>query len=120
MAWSLPRGAVSAGISYRSVREARSAEEAVQQGEEQRDDDEQHERREVTEDEREHQLALDLCGGLDRGRSLRRARRIASISDHRDRAVPEATRSFQRAGQRRESREALRLRGCAEGAVQRS
>jgi len=56
-----------------------SYEEPIQEPEEERNDDEQHERREVTEDQHQHELSLDAAGRVEPAGALGRAETVALV-----------------------------------------
>ena len=87
-------------------------EETVKEPEEERDDNEEHQRREVAEDQNEHEPSFDATGGIEPPSALRRAESISVIAKNNERAAPEVAGAFEIARDRSERRQANR-RGLA-------
>jgi hypothetical protein len=70
-------------------------EEAVQEPKEEWDHDEEHERRQIAEDEDQHEPSFDATGGVQAPRALRSAKAIAMIAEYDEGTTTEVASSFE-------------------------
>src|SRR5688500_7502916 len=94
-------------------------EEAAQKADEQGHHDDEHERRQVTADEDEHQLGVDRRRGSDRRGTLAAAEVVACVAHDGSRAPPQVARAIELVGERGQLREIGCARAGREGPEQR-
>src|SRR5688572_1012019 len=91
-------------------------EEAAEKADEQGHHDDEHERRQVTADEDEHQLGVDLRRGSDRRGTLAAAKVLAGVAHDGPRAAPQIARAIELVGERGQ----LRKTGCTRAGHERA
>ena len=95
------------------------AEEPVEETDEEWNDDQKEQRRQVAEDEHEHEPPFDLSGRGDGTIPLGGATLVPCLADQRERAAPEIPGPLEHGGERRDAGETLHLRGRTKRAEQR-